>query len=151
MRLAARVICLGWLAAASLAGPARAEATREDRDFLFRMGLLEGHLTPESSFTGNDHRRHRPREWLLDGLRKVDQLEFLRRDGRRTLAQAAMKWILAQPAIACVVHTVNTVDQLEEWAAAGGEEVPDLDRSELDRVQELYRSGFGLAASAATG
>jgi aryl-alcohol dehydrogenase-like predicted oxidoreductase len=114
-------------------------------------GLLEGHLTPASSFTGNDHRRHRPREWLLDGLRKVDQLDFLRRRGGRTLAQGAMKWILAQPGIACVVHTVNTVAQLDEWAAAGGDGVPDLDGSELDRVEGLYRAGFGLAASGASG
>jgi aryl-alcohol dehydrogenase-like predicted oxidoreductase len=110
-------------------------------------GLLEGHLTPASRFSGSDHRRHRPREWLVDGLRKVDQLDFLRRGGRRTLAQAAMKWILAQPGIACVVHTVNTVAQLDEWAAAGGDEVPDLDAAELDRVDELYRAGFGLAAA----
>jgi aryl-alcohol dehydrogenase-like predicted oxidoreductase len=107
-------------------------------------GLLEGNLTLESSFSGNDHRRHRPREWLVDGLRKVEQLEFLTRGGQRTLAQAAMKWILAQPAIACVVHTVNTTAQLEEWAAAGGDAVPDLDAEELARVEELYRAGFGL-------
>ena len=71
-------------------------------------GLLEGHLTPEHTFEGNDHRRHRPRSWLIEGLQKVDQLEFLTRDGERTLAQAAYKYILAQPAIGCVVHTVNT-------------------------------------------
>ena len=71
-------------------------------------GLLEGHLTPDHTFEGNDHRRHRPRSWLIEGLQKVDQLGFLTRDGERTLAQAAYKYILAQPAIGCVVHTVNT-------------------------------------------
>ena len=33
-------------------------------------GLLEGHLTPEHTFEGNDHRRHRPRSWLIEGLRR---------------------------------------------------------------------------------
>ena len=113
-------------------------------------GLLEGHLTPDTTFTGNDHRRHRPRSWLLEGLRKVQQLEFLRRDGERTLAQAAMKFILAQPAIGCVVHTVNTAAQLEEWAAAGTSDVPDLDADELARVDQLYRTGFGLVAAGPT-
>jgi len=108
-------------------------------------GLLEGHLTPEHTFEGNDHRRHRPRSWLIEGLQKVDQLEFLRRDGERTLAQAAFKYILAQPAIGCVVHTVNTTAQLEEWGAAGTDAVPDLDEDELSRVDELYAAGFGLA------
>ena len=60
-------------------------------------GLLEGHLTPEHTFEGNDHRRHRPRSWLIEGLQKVDQLEFLTRGGERTLAQAAFKYVLAQP------------------------------------------------------
>jgi aryl-alcohol dehydrogenase-like predicted oxidoreductase len=108
-------------------------------------GLLEGHLTPEHTFSGNDHRRHRPRSWLVEGLQKVDQLGFLLRDGERTLAQAAFKYVLAQPAIGCVVHTVNTTAQLEEWAAAGGAAVPDLDEDELARVDALYAAGFGLA------
>jgi len=110
-------------------------------------GLLEGHLSPDSTFEGNDHRRHRPREWLTEGLAKVAQLEFLQRDGQRTPTQAAMQFILAQPAIACIVHTVTTVAELEEWA--GSTDVPELDASELARLDELYRSGFGLTPAGA--
>ena len=108
-------------------------------------GLLEGHLTPDHTFEGNDHRRHRPRSWLIDGLKKVDQLDFLLRGGERTLAQVAYAFILAQPEIATVVHTVNTRAQLEEWSAAT--DVPPLDDDELAAFDELYRSGFGLLAS----
>jgi aryl-alcohol dehydrogenase-like predicted oxidoreductase len=110
-------------------------------------GLLEGHLTRESTFEGNDHRRHRPRSWLIEGLDKVERLEFLRRDGQRTLAQAAMRWLLAQPAMACVVHTVNTRVQLDEWAAAGTPAVPALDEEELAAVQALYERNFDLAVA----
>jgi aryl-alcohol dehydrogenase-like predicted oxidoreductase len=108
-------------------------------------GLLEGHLTPDTTFEAPDHRRHRPREWLVDGLRKVEQLEFLKRDGERTLAQAAMAFILGQPAIACIVHTVTTEAELAEWAAAA--DVPPLSNEELEAVDALYRSGFGLATA----
>ncbi|HEV3228046.1 MAG TPA: aldo/keto reductase [Solirubrobacteraceae bacterium] len=108
-------------------------------------GLLEGNLTLETTFEGNDHRRHRPRSWLVEGLAKVSQLEFLERGGDRTLAQAAMQFVLAQPAIACVVHTVTTRAELEEWAGAA--DVPELDENELSAVAELYRSGFGLATA----
>lgn len=110
-------------------------------------GLLEGHLTLDTEFSGNDHRRHRPREWLVDGLQKVDQLGFLTRGGDRTLAQAAMRFILGQPAIACVVHTVTTTAQLEEWAATT--DVPALDADELAAIDERYRAGFGLATAGA--
>src|SRR5215212_9056409 len=124
----------------------------EQRDGLTSLqtvyNLLERHLTPDHTFEGNDHRRHRPRSWLIEGLQKVDQLEFLTRDGERTLAQAAFKYVLAQPAIGCVIHTVNTAAQLEEWATAGTDAVPDLDEDELARVDALYAAGFGLAAPA---
>jgi aryl-alcohol dehydrogenase-like predicted oxidoreductase len=108
-------------------------------------GLLEGHLTPDTTFEAPDHRRHRPREWLIDGLRKVEQLEFLKRDGQRTLTQAAMAFVLAQPAIACIVHTVTTEAELVEWA--GTTDVPPLSDEELEAVDELYRADFGLAAA----
>jgi aryl-alcohol dehydrogenase-like predicted oxidoreductase len=106
-------------------------------------GLLEGHLTPDTTFEAPDHRRHRPREWLVDGLKKVEQLDFLTRGGERTLAQAAMAFILAQPAIGCIVHTVTTEAELVEWAAAA--DVPALTEDELEAVDALYRSAFGLA------
>ncbi|GAC1440144.1 MAG: aldo/keto reductase [Solirubrobacteraceae bacterium] len=109
-------------------------------------GLLEGHLTAEHTFEGNDHRRHRPRSWLIDGLQKVDQLEFLTRSGERTLAQVAYAFILAQPAIATVLHTINTRAQLDEWAASP--DVPPLDADELAAFERLYRSNFGLLATA---
>jgi aryl-alcohol dehydrogenase-like predicted oxidoreductase len=106
-------------------------------------GLLEGNLTLGTTFSGNDHRRHRPREWLVDGLKKVEQLEFLTRGGERTLAQAAFLFILAQPGIANVVHTINTTAQLDEWATSV--DTPPLDDDELAAIDELYRSDFGLA------
>ena len=65
-----------------------------------------------------------------------------------TLGQAALKWVLAQPAIGCVIHTVNTAAQLDEWAAAGGDAVPDLDEDELAQVDALYAVGYGLPAPA---
>jgi aryl-alcohol dehydrogenase-like predicted oxidoreductase len=107
-------------------------------------GLLEGHLTPEHTFDGNDHRRHRPRSWLIDGLKKVEKLDFLTRGGERTLAQVAYRYILSQPAIATVVHTVNTCAQLDEWGRAT--DTPALDEDELAAYDELYSSGFGLLA-----
>jgi aryl-alcohol dehydrogenase-like predicted oxidoreductase len=105
-------------------------------------GLLEGQLTPEHTFEGNDHRRHRPRSWLIDGLKKVDRMAFLTRDGERTLAQVAYRYILSQPAIGTVVHTVNTCAQLDEWGAAT--DVAPLDADELAAYDELYSSGFGM-------
>jgi aryl-alcohol dehydrogenase-like predicted oxidoreductase len=105
-------------------------------------GLLEDKYTPETMFSGSDHRRHRKREWLLEGLQKVEKLRFLAIPGERTMTQVALKFILAQPAIACAVPTVTTLAELE--AFAGTAEAPDLTGEELERIGELYARDFDV-------
>src|SRR5438132_1001791 len=77
----------------------------------------------------------------------IERLRFLVIPGERTMAQAALRFILAQPRMACVIPTVTSMAELEEFAGAA--DAPELTPEELARVDELYRSGFGLAASAA--
>jgi aryl-alcohol dehydrogenase-like predicted oxidoreductase len=103
-------------------------------------GLLEGKYTIETTFPKGDHRSHRPREWLVEGLQKVERLRFLCEEHDMTLAQAALKFILAQPAIACVLPTVTGEDDLEEWAAAS--DMPDLTVEELAHIEALYEQNF---------
>lgn len=108
-------------------------------------GLLEGHYTVDTQFAENDHRRHRPRAWLIDGLKKVEQLQFLvdARPGA-TLGQIALQWILADPAIASTLPNIYNREQLAEFAEAS--ETPPLTPDELARVQRLYDTNFGLEA-----
>jgi len=105
-------------------------------------GMLEGKYTEETTFTKNDHRRHRPKEWLLDGLKKVEQLAFLTESGDRTLGQAALKFVLAAPEIVSTLPNIYDHEQLDEFAAAP--DTPDLTKDELARVAELYENNFGL-------
>ena len=105
-------------------------------------GMLEGKYTEETTFAQNDHRRHRPKEWLLEGLKKVEQLGFLTESGDRTLGQAALKFILASPEIASTLPNIYDLEQLEEFSAAP--ETPDLTEEELACVKELYENNFGL-------
>lgn len=110
-------------------------------------GLLEDKYTLDTTFTGNDHRRHRKREWLVDGLKKIDQLRFLVIEGERTMAQASLKFILAQERMACVIPTITSLAELEEFA--GVADAPSLTAQEIDRIGSLYSSGFGLAGATA--
>jgi aryl-alcohol dehydrogenase-like predicted oxidoreductase len=105
-------------------------------------GMLEGKYDENTTFAKNDHRRHRPREWLLDGLRKVERLGFLMESGERTLGQAALKFALASPEIVSTLPNIYDEGQLEEFAAAP--DTPDLTEAELSRVAELYENNFGL-------
>lgn len=123
------------------------ETARETDTALFvrvphSSGMLEGKYTEDTTFAKNDHRRHRPKEWLTEGLKKVEQLGFLTESGERTLGQAALKFILASPEIVSTLPNIYDEEQLKEFAAAP--ETPDFTEEELARVEELYESNFGL-------
>jgi aryl-alcohol dehydrogenase-like predicted oxidoreductase len=106
-------------------------------------GLLEGHFTAETTFAPGDHRRHRPRSWLIEGVGKVEHLRFLEAGGQRTLGQAALRWLLAESVIAATLPNIYDEAQLDEFAAAS--DAPDLTPDELRRCDELYAANFGLA------
>ncbi|HEX5849085.1 MAG TPA: aldo/keto reductase, partial [Rubrobacter sp.] len=110
-------------------------------------GMLEGHYDENTTFAKNDHRRHRPKEWLTTGLKKVEQMGFLTESGERTLGQAALKFVLAAPEIVSTLPNIYGEEQIEEFAAAP--DTPDLSAEELSRIAELYDSNFGLNEQAA--
>jgi aryl-alcohol dehydrogenase-like predicted oxidoreductase len=103
-------------------------------------GMLEGKYTVDTVFPENDHRRHRPRSWLVNGVEKVKTLEFLTR--RMTLGQAALKWLLAEPLVVTTLPNVYDDAQLAEFAAAS--EGPDLSADAMERVHELDATNFGV-------
>ena len=105
-------------------------------------GMLEGKYDENTTFGPNDHRRHRPKEWLTTGLQKVEGLSFLTESGERTLGQAALKFVLASPEVASTLPNIYDEEQIEEFAATS--ETPDLTEGELSRVAELYENNFGL-------
>ena len=110
-------------------------------------GMLEGKYDENTTFAQNDHRRHRPKEWLTTGLKKVEQLGFLTESNERTLGQAALKFVLASPEVASTLPNIYGEEQVEEFAATS--ETPDLTEEELFRVAELFEGNFGLADAAA--
>ena len=120
-----------------------------DTGYMIRVphssGMLEGHYTTETVFPENDHRRHRPRSWLINGVAKVEQLRFLARTqagAARTLGQAAIQWLLAEPRVMTVLPNIYDAEQLEEFAAAP--ETPALRGEELERIAALYANNFGI-------
>jgi aryl-alcohol dehydrogenase-like predicted oxidoreductase len=104
-------------------------------------GMLEGHYTTDTTFPKNDHRSHRPREWLINGVQKVAQLRFLELPNR-TLGQAAISWLLNEPRVMTVLPNIYDREQLVEFATAP--ETPALRADELARIDALYQKNFGI-------
>ncbi len=122
-----------------------AEATGAQTRFFIRVphssGMLEGKYTEGTVFPPNDHRNHRPRSWLLNGIKKVDQLRFLEREDR-TLGQAALLWLLTDVRVASTLPNIYDTAQLHEFVAAM--DAPPLTPKELERIQSLVTTHFGL-------
>jgi aryl-alcohol dehydrogenase-like predicted oxidoreductase len=128
-------------------GTAMIEAAREHASnccFNIRVthasGMLEGKYTEETVFGPNDHRRHRPRSWLLNGLKKISTLDFL--TIQMTLGQAALKWLLAEPLVATTLPNIYDDEQLNEFASASDKS--ELSREDLHRIAELASRNFGV-------
>ncbi|MDQ3699023.1 MAG: aldo/keto reductase [Gemmatimonadota bacterium] len=123
---------------------AAAKATASACCFNIRVthasGMLEGKYTESTVFPANDHRRHRPRSWLVNGLKKIRTLDFLTTE--MTLGQAALKWLLAEPRVVTTLPNIYDAEQLSELAAASDR--PDLDNDQLARVAELAARSFGV-------
>jgi len=103
-------------------------------------GMLEGKYTEDTVFPPNDHRRHRPRSWLTNGLKKLRTLDFLAT--RMTLGQAALKWLLAEPRVVTALPNIYDAEQLKEFAEAS--EKPDFSPGEMERIAELAARNFGV-------
>ncbi len=96
-----------------------ADAANSNTGFMIRVphssGMLEGKYTVDTVFPENDHRRHRPRSWLINGIKKIETLQFLVTP-QRTLGQAALQWLLAEPRVMNVLPNIYDREQLHEFA-----------------------------------
>jgi aryl-alcohol dehydrogenase-like predicted oxidoreductase len=111
-------------------------------------GVLEGTYTEETTFSANDHRSHRVttdamrKQWLLDGIKKLEKLRFAAEDAGRTPGQMAIQWLLAQPAITGIFPNIYDARQMEEFVKAT--DTPPLSESELTQIADLYAHNFYL-------
>ena len=63
--------------------------------------MLEGQYTLETKFDESDHRSHRPRAWLVEGLQKVDRLIPLCRE------RGVFLLALVKNGIHAALHEIN--------------------------------------------
>ena len=111
-------------------------------------GLLEGNLHQNTTFAPGDHRNWRmtnneqKRQWLDEGLLKVEKLGFLTEGTGRTIGQAAIQFILSEPSIVSVLPNIYDLPQLMELAHAS--DTPALTTDELAHLADLSAHDFYL-------
>jgi aryl-alcohol dehydrogenase-like predicted oxidoreductase len=121
------------------------EAAARNVGVVVREPLANGYLTgafdEHTRFRADDQRSVWPRERHLLSVRKAGALDFLVRPDR-SLAQASLAWVLAQPGVTTVIPGSANPQQLA-WNLAASD-VPPLSPAELEQVAELQRTNFGL-------
>jgi len=100
---------------------------------------LSGKITPDTVFPENDHRAHRNHDNMLDNFEKAETLRFLWEGTGRTMGQAAIAGILANPAFATVLPTCLTPEEVKEYAAAS--DLP-LTADEKTKLDDLWARNF---------
>ncbi|HLE64539.1 MAG TPA: aldo/keto reductase [Candidatus Bathyarchaeia archaeon] len=102
-------------------------------------GFLTGKHNADETFPEGDIRHHFPRDYLLNLVLAAEQLKFL--EGRnRTLAQAALRFVLDQKEVSTVIPGAKTSQQVEENLSAW--DLPPLTGEELLRIRILREQGF---------
>ena len=112
-----------------------------------RRGLLTGKITLKDvdRFTDGDVRaRLFAGEALAKELAKVDAVRFIEKPPIKSLAQAAIAYCLAHPAVGTVIPGARNAQQMRDNASASGVR---LSESDLARLHELWRNGFAVSRS----
>ena len=103
---------------------------------------LSGKISRDTEFAPGDHRAHRNRDNMLDNFDKADTLSFLWNGTGRTIGQAAIAGILADPAFTTVLPTCVSIDDVREYATASDLPLTDDEKARLDA---LWADNFGVA------
>lgn len=124
----------------------RAWKANPEPQFLIRVphssGMLEGKYTLETKFDESDHRSHRPRSWLVEGLQKIEHLKPLCEKRGVTLGQLALMWLYAHPSIVSALPNIYGPEQIDEFVAAS-DHAP-LNDDEMEEIHELYIRNFDV-------
>lgn len=98
-------------------------------------GWLTGKYTAQTVFPPDDHRSQRyPPDRAAETAAKVAQLDFLLEEAD-SLAEAALRFVLAQPAVSTVIPGAKSPAQVVENVKASGK---PLSEGALNRIRALF-------------
>jgi aryl-alcohol dehydrogenase-like predicted oxidoreductase len=101
-------------------------------------GILSGKYAVGAHFHATDHRATRwTPEAFASLLRRVESFRFMVRGPVRTLAEAAVRYVLTSPIVSTVIPGIKTSAQIEEFARAS--DPPYLSVEDVRRIADLQK------------
>jgi aryl-alcohol dehydrogenase-like predicted oxidoreductase len=110
------------------------------------MGILTGKFSPDAEFGAGDFRQRwqenpEEHETFLQDLAKVEKLRPIAEARGCTLAQLALQFVMAHPAVTVAIPGAKTIKQLKENVAAAL--LPPLTPDELAQIETITPPGGG--------
>lgn len=103
-------------------------------------GVLTGKVDANTVIDKDDHRSHRKREFIIEALKKVDNLKPFAESKGWNIPELAIKFILSEKTVSTVLPTVTSIEELEMFANISDGKY--LDENEYAQVKEMYNNNF---------
>ncbi len=103
-------------------------------------GVLTGKVDANTDFGKDDHRSHRKREFIIQAMKKVDNLKPFAESKGWNITELAIKFILSEKTISSVLPTVTSIEEMEMFANISDGKY--LDEREYAQVKEMYGKNF---------
>ena len=103
-------------------------------------GVLTGKVDANTVVGKDDHRSHRKHEWIIEAMKKVDNLEPFAESKGWNITELAIKFILSEKTVSTVLPTVTSIEELEMFASISDGKY--LDEKEYEQVREMYNNNF---------
>jgi aryl-alcohol dehydrogenase-like predicted oxidoreductase len=103
-------------------------------------GVLTGKVNANTDFGKDDHRSHRKHEFIIQAMKKVDNLKPFAQSKGWNITELAIKFILSENTVSSVLPTVTSIEELEMFANISDGKY--LDELEYAQVKEMYSKNF---------
>jgi len=103
-------------------------------------GVLTGKVTEKTNFDKDDHRGNRKKEWIIQALKKIENMRDIADQKGWTITELAIKFILSQPQISVVLPTITSIEELEGFAQLSDGKY--LNENEMRTISVMYDNNF---------
>lgn len=121
-----------------------AAAEKRDVGIMVRVpdasGMLTEKVTADTKFNKDDHRSFRKHEYIVEAMKKIENIKPLAQGKGWSLTELAIKFILSQKQISVVLPTMTSTDEIELFASLSDGKYLRADESE--RLVQMYDKNF---------
>ncbi len=103
-------------------------------------GILTGKVNANTVFSSNDHRRFRSKEWIIESLKKIENIKDMAENKGWSIKELAMKFILSEDSVSGILPTVTSIEEMEEYASFSDGKY--LSKDEYQYLKNMYDKNF---------